>query len=293
VTNGISVGRDTRTSCDNCGAEVADRFCSSCGQRAAGRIVSLRALLREVLEDQLSLEARLPRTLHALLLRPGRLTADYREGRIARYVPPTRLYLVTGLVFFLVVSYVVSFEGLFSNIAPYIDDETGQVMEGASVVVVGLPVHPERAPAVLRPLARHYRDQQDRLNALPPREGSRIVYGGILSHVSMAVLLLVPGFALVLKALYPRRFYTEHLVFILHLHSAFFLLGILPLLVGRLWVTAPMLLLMATYLFLALRRGYGRPALATVPRFLALLLVYPLAIGVVAVSVLVVTVLTH
>lgn len=71
--------------------------------------MSLRTLLREVLEDQLSLEARSPRTLHALLLRPGLLTADYREGRIARYVPPTRLYLVTGLVFFLV--FVASFEG--------------------------------------------------------------------------------------------------------------------------------------------------------------------------------------
>jgi hypothetical protein len=285
--------RNVRTACDNCGAPVADRFCSSCGQRAAGRIVSLRALLREVLEDQLSLEARLPRTLHALLLRPGLLTADYREGRIARYVPPTRLYIVTGLVFFLVVSYVVSFEGLFSNIAPYIDDETGLVLEGADVVVVGLPVDPERVPAILRPLARHYRDQQDRLNALPPREGSRIVYGGIISNVSLAVLLLVPGFALVLKALYPRRFYTEHLIFILHLHSAFFLLGIAPLLVNRAWVTLPMLLLMATYLFLALRRCYGRPSLATAPRFLALALTYPIAIGILAVSVLVVTVLTY
>jgi hypothetical protein len=279
--------------CDNCCAPITDRFCSSCGQRAAGRIVSLRALLREVLEDQLSLEARLPRTLHALLLRPGLLTADYREGRIARYVPPARLYLVTGLVFFLIVSYVVSFEGLFSNIAPYIDDETGLALEGADIVLVGLPVDPERVPVALRPLARHYRDQQDRLNALPPREGSRIVYGGTISNVSLAVLLLVPGFALVLKALYPRRFYTEHLIFILHLHSAFFLLGIAPLLVNRAWVTLPMLLLMATYLFLALRRCYGRPSLATAPRFLALALTYPIAIGILAVSVLVVTVLTY
>jgi hypothetical protein len=197
-----------RSPCDNCGAPVTDRFCASCGQRAAERIVSLRTLLREFLEDQLSLEARLPRTLHALLLRPGLLTADYREGRVARYVPPTRLYLVTGLV-------------------------------------------------------------------------------------SMAVLLLVPGFALVLKALYPRRLYTEHVIFILHLHSAFFLLGIVPMLAGRVWVTLPVLLLMATYLFLALRRSYGRRSLATVPRFLAMLVMYPIAIGVVAVTVLAATVLTY
>jgi hypothetical protein len=46
----------------------------------------------------------LPRTLTALFLHPGRLTAEYSRGRIASFIAPFRLYLVASLIFFLVAS---------------------------------------------------------------------------------------------------------------------------------------------------------------------------------------------
>lgn len=61
-------------------------------------------MLADVLEDQLSINATLPRTLIAILFRPGRLTTEYLSGRIASYVPPLRLYLAASLLFFLALS---------------------------------------------------------------------------------------------------------------------------------------------------------------------------------------------
>ena len=50
----------------------------------------------------LEVDTTLPRTLRTLLLQPGRLTREYREGRWARQLAPTRLYLASAAIYFFV-----------------------------------------------------------------------------------------------------------------------------------------------------------------------------------------------
>jgi hypothetical protein len=97
--------------CLNCGDATPGRYCRACGQRKGAVRVSMRRLLADVLEDQLSINSALPRTLKALFLHPGRLTREYSNGRIAAYIAPFRLYLVASLLFFLTLS-VASRTGL-------------------------------------------------------------------------------------------------------------------------------------------------------------------------------------
>ena len=92
--------------CLNCGDPTPGRYCPTCGQRKVEVLVSIRGLLADVLEDQLVLNRALPRTLSALLFRPGFLTAEYVRGRIVRYIAPFRLYLVSSVVFFLLLSFI-------------------------------------------------------------------------------------------------------------------------------------------------------------------------------------------
>jgi hypothetical protein len=87
--------------CTNCGDERPGRYCPSCGQARRERVVSLREMLADFLDDQLSLNSRLPRTVGLLLTRPGMLTEEYLQGRIARYIRPLRLYLGASVLFFL------------------------------------------------------------------------------------------------------------------------------------------------------------------------------------------------
>ena len=98
----------TPGACANCGAPLSGPFCAQCGQRASARIISVREIFRDTLEDQFSWNSSVPRTLHALLLQPGHLTREYVAGRIARYIPPMRIYLAASLLLFLTLSFVAS-----------------------------------------------------------------------------------------------------------------------------------------------------------------------------------------
>lgn len=88
--------------CLNCGTRLRGQYCGICGQRARSRLISLWELISEAFGDLLEIDSRLWRTLIPLLVRPGRLTRDYLEGRRARYMPPFRTYLVLSVIFFVV-----------------------------------------------------------------------------------------------------------------------------------------------------------------------------------------------
>jgi hypothetical protein len=115
--------------CLNCGDTTVGFFCRNCGQRKADVRVSLRRMLMEVMDDQLSLNSTLPRTIGALLFRPGHLTAEYVQGRIMRYVPPFRLYLVTSVIFFILLPVVADVNRIADEVA--IESEQDDARERA------------------------------------------------------------------------------------------------------------------------------------------------------------------
>ncbi|MDH3751164.1 MAG: DUF4286 family protein, partial [Gammaproteobacteria bacterium] len=88
--------------CLNCGARLRGQYCGGCGQRSRSRLISLWELISDAFGDLLEIDSRLWQTLIPLLIRPGRLTHDYLQGRRARYMPPFRMYLVLSLLFFVV-----------------------------------------------------------------------------------------------------------------------------------------------------------------------------------------------
>src|SRR5688572_31290922 len=94
--------------CPNCNAPITGQYCADCGQRVTEVRMSVRRILMDVLEDQFSLNSGLVRTLRALFFKPGLLTTEYFSLRIARYVPPFRLYLISSLMFFLLLSFLAS-----------------------------------------------------------------------------------------------------------------------------------------------------------------------------------------
>jgi hypothetical protein len=122
--------------CLNCGDPTTGRFCPSCGQRKTEVRASVGAILEDVARDELVMNAALPRTVGSLLFRPGHLTDEYVRGRIVRYIPPLRLYLVSSILFFLVVSFI----GL-------------RALERVNVAHSSLPENPDSARMVL--LERH------------------------------------------------------------------------------------------------------------------------------------------
>jgi len=85
--------------CANCQTELKGQYCYECGQTADPHHQSILHLMWEAIEGLFHLDGRLWRTLPDLFFRPGRLNRDLVERRIARHVPPLRLFLVALLLF--------------------------------------------------------------------------------------------------------------------------------------------------------------------------------------------------
>ncbi|HYJ80538.1 MAG TPA: DUF3667 domain-containing protein [Longimicrobiaceae bacterium] len=269
--------------CLNCGTPVDNRFCPGCGQRNAVRVISLRRMLAEAVEDQLSVNAALPRTMGALFFRPGHLTREYVSGRIARYIPPFRLYLVASLVFFIVLSFVVNADVIWTEAtAEMRADSTLAARAGADSLERGdgpnlrMNLDTTTTSSLFLPLARRLQQQQDRINAMPAREALQLIVNGLVSTAPKVVFVLLPVFAAILKLLYVRkkRLYVEHFVFALHVHAFAFALATLALFLREGILTAVLFPLLLVYLFVAMKKVYAQGWLITAVKYVSLLFVY-------------------
>jgi len=122
--------------------------------------------------------------------------------------------------------------------------------------------------------------------------GNDSIADALLDNIPIALIVLLPIMAMVLKVLYPlsRRYFVEHLLFFVHFHAFFFLILILQILFARLaGILGPedgaidsisTLILVATsfyipvYLYKAMRHVYGQGHLVTIPKYLMLSVAY-------------------
>jgi hypothetical protein len=115
-----------------------------------------------------------------------------------------------------------------------------------------------------------------KLQAMPAQELLDDFFSGLERTVPTALICFVPVLALALTLLYLRRpfYYVDHLIFALHFQSFLFLTFVLArfansaglerLYPGLLTYAAMILLIMPTYLVLALKRVYAQGWIRTV-----------------------------
>ena len=333
--------------CLNCDAELRGQYCGICGQRARGRLISLWELLQDAFGDLFEVDSRLWRTLIPLLIRPGRLTLDYLEGKRARYMPPFRMYLVLSVVFF-----VVAFFDPQDDLSLLFEPEPPPTPEEAAAEAAAEAEEWEEAEAdineVLEELSeegiisadqadeareavddeddvnvRLYGDEEggfdfkidpetgecefsgredmpdwlqrrltkERLEATCERIGAdegKTLLNLVLDNIPIALIVLLPVMALVLKVLYPlsRRYFVAHLLFVLHFHSFFFLILTLQILFSRfaglihLPEAIGILILVAAsfyipvYLYKAMRLVYAQGHIFTFFKYITLVSAY-------------------
>jgi len=332
--------------CLNCGTRLRGQYCGTCGQRATSRLISLWELTRDAFGDLFELDSRLWRTLAPLLIRPGRLTRDYLEGRRARYMPPFRMYLVLSVVFFVVAFFnprddlsllfepepeptpeeieareadkedaldaaeetigELAASGVLNdedasealetireerdgeaNVTVYDFDEGGGLNfnydeDTGECVISGVDTLPHWAQRRLT---------QKRLEGICERvaaDDGKSFGELLLDNIPIALIVLLPFMALVLKGLYPlsRRYFVEHLLFFLHFHSFFFLILTLQILFSRLgdlvFLPEPIMILLLVaasfyipvYLYKAMRLVYGQGHIVTLGKYIVLVVAY-------------------
>ncbi|HUQ13806.1 MAG TPA: DUF3667 domain-containing protein [Novosphingobium sp.] len=92
-------GHTAEAACLNCGTALVGPHCHQCGQ-AAHVHRTLGAFFHDLLHGAFHFEGKVWRTLPLLLLRPGRLTREYIDGRRASYVSPIALFLFAVFLMF-------------------------------------------------------------------------------------------------------------------------------------------------------------------------------------------------
>ena len=278
--------------CANCGTILAGPFCSACGQRYhAHPVHSLRHFIQEATEDLTHADSRLWQTMYALLLRPGFLTEEFLADHRARYLPPVRLYLVVSVIFFLLVGlqswlspspvqvrqsrglvrYTVAGPARVGPIGRNPGTATRPAVVGRAVpatvpmqsVCAAIDAHSLTLGAWCTELSPRIQRSWTALNS----EGGLERFDSIWLHsLERAMFLFLPLIALGLKPLYrnPRRYYVEHLLFLVHNQvCVFMLLGLYTLLemitssgaiLRPVWDALSIYTLV--YFYLAMRRVY-------------------------------------
>ncbi len=276
-----------RVACRNCGQPAGPSFCGHCGQRLDDRRRSLWRVVGEFLDDWLSLEGRLPRSLRALA-RPGQLTRLHWEGKRAPYVRPSRLYLLASLALFSTVLTLEAPDAAQVNL--YIGDEL--ISEATAAPESQRDLQILGADSVVgRQLIPGLADKFDRLREMPSQELLDYLFGALRRYLPAALILFVPFLAAGLKLLYLRTgtLYVDHLFFALHFQSALFLAlagcwlitWILRLGLGASLAAyvATGLLMMTVYLGMALSRVYRQSWRWTIAKTLLLTYIYSKLLG--------------
>lgn len=314
-------------SCLNCQAALHGQYCGNCGQRARSRLISLWELISDAFGDLFEIDSRIWGTLRPLLLRPGKLTHEYLQGRRTRFMPPFRTYIVLSIIFFLVLLFDPREEfGLLFEPGNETNEETVEDRQTAveteaktdpgaaddyqdETLWDGLGVtittdDPEAAseaddgncefdsPEDLdlpEWLARRMTPERllivcEKVSA----DDGKALLAKMQDNIPAALFFLLPLMALVLKLLYPlsKRYYVEHLLFVVHFHAFFFLMLILQMLFSRAGILFSLpesmvnIVLFATslyipvYLYKAMRKVYDQGNLASASKFVGLVVAY-------------------
>lgn len=283
--------------CGNCGAVLTGPFCAQCGQAHHELRPSFGHLFEEIVEEIAHVDAKLPKTLWLLVSRPGFLSREYFAGRRARYIGPFKIYILCSVVFFLGLAVTRWAEnppapkpvpaatrttgkpsGKTKTGGSKAPDLTWKMKNrgvDASMRVRFAKAEPKSGVSRLL-----WRVLEPEIANTTPREIGNHIAHGIFAYMPDAMLVLLPIFALILRALYWRRYYVEHFVFALHLHAV----GYLALLADTLAVFVPalpllMFVALTVYFLIAFRRFYEQGWAKTVLKLGAAMFVYLTLIG--------------
>ena len=294
------MGDGALTPCPNCGYERPGPFCAHCGQNDRDYARSLPLMLGEFVKETFELDSRFLRTVKTMVLRPGELSAEFSRNRRASYSSPVRFYLFVSLAFFFVLSVTTDLSPPRQQWAEG-EVELGRASEGAdlghlkallteeqNVKLDEILAHPGRPFVKIvvyeaaKALDKAEADVElDRFGlflagqVIDVMHQPQVAADRMMDNLPIAMFVTLPAYAGLLALFYlgKGRFYVEHLVFGVHVHTVAFAVFTVRMLVpGGGFLTLALLV----YYFLALKRYYGDGPWRTGIKWLLSLLAYAL-----------------
>ncbi|WP_405611662.1 DUF3667 domain-containing protein [Polaribacter sp. Asnod1-A03] len=339
--------------CLNCGHPFSghEKFCPDCGQENKGNRIPFANFVQELFSGLFSFDAKFWKTIIPLLIKPGKVSRDYIDGKRQRYTNPFRFYLMASIIFFLIIGLsknldkfnelkngnlktstknLVTFDGnektesidldslrtainndLKNAWIPIDSIKRKQIADAAvedakdstktvsknSIGFSGLKIddyirfqkkHPTlEIDSALDSLSlektfinRFLYSRAKVVNSFIDQQDSQEQFlNQMLSYGSIALFIFLPFFTLFLKLFYIRKKYTyvDHLIFVFHTQTVFFMLISIYFLLDifglnpKSWLFTILFLI---YLFIAMKNFYRQGFFKTFIKFLFLNLNY-------------------
>jgi len=333
--------------CFNCGHPFFgnEKFCPECGQINKNPKITFGSFIHEVFNGFISWDSKFWTTFIPLLIKPGKVSRDYIDGKRQRYANPFRFYLTISVLFFLILGITESYDKFdefrngtskstptinaqIDSITAAIDPASSQfnkkineALQGADSIdrkkiltaIPALNLDSLKNDAFAKnsiqisfipDFGKFYTFQkkypkvriEDALDSLNVEHTffNRFLYSRVkafesmagdnkkredfqkqmISYTSISLFIFLPLFTLFLKLFYIRRKYTyvEHLVFVFHTQTVFFLLSIIFYLIYYFkpndYMITIFLLLFLIYLYLSMRRFYQQGRFKTFVKFI-------------------------
>ena len=253
--------RRKHSRCLNCGEPLERRhnYCPNCGQENTDHQISIGMLIREFTSSIFSLDSRFAHTILPFLIRPGKITNAFIEGRRVHYANPIRWYLVFSIINFFFMSKVFEpsvhdrkqigfgsseeltdheFDSLYHlpdtvlNNGSWPLSNPQQKMVGHLVKMTDLTATEIQDSLKLH--KEHWaNDFATNKFIKMNQETTASLNGYLLRQVPLIIFFILPIYAFLLKIFFWKKgLYIKHLVHSLHLHSFFFFL------LGIMWILA-------------------------------------------------------
>jgi hypothetical protein len=223
--------------CRNCGHMDTGKFCSNCGQCFAGIDKPMGDLLHDLLEI-FNLDRSIVKTIVPFLFKPGFLSSEYMAGRRKKYLSPVKFYLFMSIVFFFIARTASNIPNAESETIRFTlgSDSNQTVITDDSILIEILSsdslYYSMASPIDSTDTEAMEKAEKIRKRALKAVTQKQLLINNFFQYLSYILFILMPVFALLLQLLYIRRkrYYTEHLVFSINMHSfALFVLSVMQL----------------------------------------------------------------
>jgi len=228
--------------CNDCGTTLVGEYCHRCGQREVDDWKSLGSIARHFWNELVSLDYKTVRSV-AALLRPGHLASEFISGHRSRYLSPLKLYFLAGALFFVIAPRVADLQMAL--------DWSSELRSRADARIAETHVSREL-------FAERYAATVQKVYTLSP-------------------IASVLGLTLILRVAYRRQFpwLGPHAVFALYYMAFLYMVALVlhaasnvPTLSSPYVLMAIQFPIVATYMFVSLRRVYGEPPGLTIRKTL-------------------------
>lgn len=269
-------------SCPNCQAnfDSSFNFCPNCGQSNKDLKLNFKYFIAEFLSGMFNLDSKVFRTLKLLFLKPGKLSKEFIAGKRNAYIPPVRLYLIGSLIYFSISS-VFNDPITFSN---NIENEPGRasnIITFNNLDSLHTIISEEDSLKKLGSGNSFLSENlgKERLKKMSTKEGRKQFKDNIMQYIPIGMFIFVPITALLFFLLFRQNtFYIEHLIFVIHIQTLFYLLftflNILELIINSNLMKIITVISFLSILLIWIKKYYGVKWISAVGKSILFLLMY-------------------